>query len=155
LKDSIEASNKHGYPRYQSFQPEYNLYARQGFEKEQEAICLENHIGVITYYSLASGFLTGKYRSEADLHKSARGEGIRKYLDERGYKILSALDEVATQYKSTPAAVSLAWLLARPSATAPIASATSITQLNDLVKATELQLSNETIGILDKASAWE
>jgi aryl-alcohol dehydrogenase-like predicted oxidoreductase len=154
LKASLETSEKEGYPKYQTFQPEYNLYARQGFEKELEAICLENHLGVISYYSLASGFLTGKYRSEADLNKSARGAGIKQYLNERGFNILDALDTISRQYHSTPASVALAWLIARPSVTAPIASATTLTQVDALVKATELQLSGEAIDLLNEASAW-
>ena len=155
LKASLEASYQHELPMYQTFQPEYNLYTREDFEKEMEGICLEHHIGVINYYSLASGFLTGKYRSESDLHKSARGAGIKRYLNERGYKILDALDEVSLRYSSTPASVSLAWLMARPSIVAPIASATSIDQLEALVEATELQLSDEAIDLLNEASAWE
>lgn len=155
LKASLDASDQYGLPRYQTFQPEYNLYSREVFEKEMEAICLENNMGVLNYYSLASGFLTGKYRSETDLNKSVRGSGIKRYLNERGYRILDALDEVSTRYRSTPASVSLAWLIARPSITAPIASATSISQLEALVQATELQLSEEAIDLLNEASAWE
>ncbi len=155
LKASLEVSYQHEFPLYQTFQPEYNLYTRENFEKELEGICLEHHIGVINYYSLASGFLTGKYRSESDLHKSVRGEGIKRYLNERGYRILDALDEVSLRYSSTPASVSLAWLIARPSVVAPIASATSLTQLDALIKATELQLSDEAIDLLNEASAWE
>jgi aryl-alcohol dehydrogenase-like predicted oxidoreductase len=155
LKASLEVSYQHEFPLYQTFQPEYNLYTREDFEKELEGICLEHHIGVINYYSLASGFLTGKYRSESDLHKSVRGEGIKRYLNERGYKILDALDEVSLRYSSTPASVSLAWLIARPSVVAPIASATNLAQVDALVKATELQLSDEAIDLLNEASAWE
>lgn len=155
LKASLETSYQHELPFYQTFQPEYNLYTRENFEKELEGICLEHHIGVINYYSLASGFLTGKYRSEADLHKSVRGAGINKYLNERGYRILDALDEVALRYSSTPASVSLAWLIARPSVVAPIASATNLAQVDALIQATELQLSDEAIDLLNEASAWE
>ena len=134
-------------------QPLYNLYDRQVFEKDLEKICLDNNIGVINYYALASGFLTGKYRSEADLSKSARGGGVKKYLDERGLRILKALDEVSNRYSTTPASISIAWLLARPAVTAPIASATSVEQLNGLVQAVALQLDAEAIEQLDKASA--
>jgi aryl-alcohol dehydrogenase-like predicted oxidoreductase len=110
-------------------------------------------VGVIGYYSLARGFLTGKYRSEGDLSKSPRGQGVKKFLNDRGFRILRALDQVAEQYRSTPARVSLAWLIARPSVTAPIASATSVEQLNDLIEATRLELDRPSIELLDQASA--
>jgi aryl-alcohol dehydrogenase-like predicted oxidoreductase len=119
-----------------------------------EPVCLENGIGVISYFSLAKGFLTGKYRSEADLSKSPRGQGIKAYLNERGFRILRALDEVAEQYHSTPARVALAWLIARPSITAPIASATSLEQLDDLIEATRLELDQPAIEKLNQASAY-
>src|SRR5207248_9883663 len=112
---------------------------RADYEANLEPVCREHGLGVIPYFSLASGFLTGKYRSESDLNKSARGQGVRKYLNERGFRILAALDQVAAQHHSTPAKVSLAWMMARPGITAPIASATSVGQLNDLVDATELE----------------
>lgn len=115
---------------------------------------MDNQLGVINYYALASGFLTGKYRSEADLNKSKRGSGIQSFLDDRGLKILKALDEVSEQYNATQAAVALAWLIARPAVTAPIASVTSLTQLADFTKASALKLSVEDISILDEASAW-
>jgi aryl-alcohol dehydrogenase-like predicted oxidoreductase len=155
LKAALEASAKHGLPRYESFQPHYNLYEREIFEKELEPICLENNIGVINYWALAAGFLTGKYRSEADLSKSPRGAGVKKYLDARGLRILAALDEVAAEYHTTQASVALAWLIARPSVTAPIASATNLEQLNALIDATELPLNNEAIAKLDEASKWQ
>lgn len=154
LKESIETSKRLSLPKYQTFQPEYNLYKREVFEKEFEKICLDNHIGVINYYALASGFLTGKYRSEADLGKSQRGGGIKAFMDTRGFNILKALDEVAEQYNSNPASVALAWLIARPSIAAPIASVTNLTQLDDLIKAASLKLNVEDISILDEASAW-
>ena len=154
LKSSLEISKKNGYPSYQTFQPQYNLMEREDYEKEMEAICVDNQLGVINYFSLASGFLTGKYRTEADLAKSARGNGVKKYLNEKGLKVLAALDEVATGLTTTPASVAIAWLIARPSVTAPIASATSITQLKSLTDAAGLTLSKEAIGLLDKASAW-
>src|SRR5258708_27519903 len=153
LTASLEASARNGYPRYESFQPGYNLYDRAGCEKEIEPLCLKHNLGVISYYSLASGFLSGKYRSEADLSKSVRGGGVKKYLDERGLRILSALDELASQYKTTPASVAIAWLIARPSITAPIASATKAQQLTDLVKPAELTLYPQSIEWLDKASS--
>jgi aryl-alcohol dehydrogenase-like predicted oxidoreductase len=124
------------------------------FEAELEPLCLEQNIGVISYFSLASGFLSGKYRSEGDLNKSARGGGVKKYLNERGFAILDALDEVARRQASTPARVALAWLIARPSVTAPIASATSLEQLNDLTEATKLELDEASLRLLNEASAW-
>lgn len=154
LKASLEASAANGYPRYETFQPHYNLYVRDEFEKELEQVVLDNQLGVINYYSLASGFLTGKYRSAADLGKSPRGGGVAAYLNERGFKILAALDEVAADYKTSPASVAIAWLIARPSVTAPIASATSMAQLQDLVQAAQLQLGDEAITLLNNASAW-
>lgn len=155
LAAALEVSEKNGLPRYESLQPEYNLYERAKFEKDLEPLCLERKIGVISYYSLASGFLTGKYRTEKDLGQSARGHGVRKYLDDRGRRILAALDEVAAARHATPAQVALAWLIARPSVTAPIASATSLPQLQDLVAATRLQLDRDSIRRLDQASAYQ
>ena len=151
---SLEASKRDGLPKYESFQPEYNLYAREGFEKELEKICVDNNLGVINYYSLAAGFLTGKYRSEADASKSARGEGNKKYMNDRGFRILKALDEIASKNKTNHASVAIAWLLARASVTAPIASATSLSQLDSLIKATQLSLDAESILLLNTASAW-
>ena len=135
LKQSVEYSESKGLPRYETLQPLYNLYDREGFEKELQPFSLQNNIGVINYYSLASGFLTGKYRSENDLSKSARGGGVKKYLNDRGFKILQALDEVAKRYNTKPATISLAWLMAQPTIAAPIASATNTEQLNDLIAA--------------------
>jgi len=156
LNEALLTSEQNGLPRYESLQPLYNLYDREAFEAELEPLCLEKRIGVINYYSLASGFLSGKYRSESDLGKSARGGGIgKKYLNERGLRILSALDEVAGRQHATPAQVALAWLIARPSVTAPIASATSLEQLDDLIKATELELDETSLRLLDEASAWD
>lgn len=154
LNESLAASKTNGYPSYQTFQPEYNLYAREGFEKEMEEICLENNLGVINYYSLASGFLTGKYRSEADLGQSARGGGVKDFLNERGFRILNALDEVAVRYDTTQASVAIAWLIARKSVTAPIASATNLQQLEALTKAADMKLDNDAIEILNIASAY-
>lgn len=154
LQDALKASKEQSLPSYISLQPEYNLYDREGYEKELEPLCIENNVGVITYYSLASGFLSGKYRSQADLNKSKRGAGIKKYLNDRGERILKALDDVAAEYGVTPAAVSLAWVIARPSVTAPIASATSVEQLNELSKAVNLNLPAEVINKLTEASAY-
>ncbi|HYG97644.1 MAG TPA: aldo/keto reductase [Terriglobales bacterium] len=154
LSQALEASSKNGYSRYESLQPHYNLYERAEYESTLESVCLKHQVGIISYYSLASGFLTGKYRSQADAAKSPRGKSAAKYLDERGLKILAALDEVAAQHSSTPARVALAWLIARPSITAPIASATTIEQLNDLVEATRLELDQPSIEMLNSASAY-
>jgi len=154
LQESLKISKEKDLPMYQTFQPQYNLLEREGFEKEMEAICLEHKLGVINYFSLASGFLTGKYRNEDDLAKSTRGGGVKKYLNDKGFKILAALDKISSVLDSTPASVALAWLIARPSITAPIASATNLGQLKSLIDATDLDLSIEAIGMLDEASAW-
>jgi aryl-alcohol dehydrogenase-like predicted oxidoreductase len=153
LSESLRISKENGLPGYQSLQPQYNLCERAGFEATLEPICRESGLGVIPYYSLASGFLTGKYRSEADLAKSPRGQNVKKYLNDRGFRILEALDEVAGRYSSTPARVAIAWLLAQPSVTAPIASATSVEQLDDLIEATRLELDGTAIERLNQASA--
>jgi aryl-alcohol dehydrogenase-like predicted oxidoreductase len=153
LAEALAVSKKTGLPRYESLQPKYSLIERADFEAELEPLCLEEGIGVINYFPLAAGFLTGKYRSEADLAKSPRGQGIKKFLDDRGVKILKALDEVAAANKVKPAAVALAWLLARPAITAPIVSATSIEQLNDLLPAVDLKLDAASIDALNQASA--
>lgn len=155
FKESLETSERLSLPKYQTFQPEYNLYKREGFEKEMEQICIDHQIGVINYYALASGFLTGKYRSEADFGKSQRGSAIKEYMNPRGFRILKALDEVSEQYNASLASVAIAWLIARPSVTSPIASVTSLNQLKDLVRAAALKLDIEDISILDEASAWK
>lgn len=154
LRASIAAAETGGLPKYQTFQPHYNLYVRDQFERELEQICLDNNLGVINYYALASGFLTGKYRSKDDLGKSPRGGGVASYLNERGFRILDALDVVAEKNNTTPASVALAWLIARPSVTAPIASATSAKQLQDLIAAAHLELNKEDITLLNEASAY-
>jgi aryl-alcohol dehydrogenase-like predicted oxidoreductase len=154
LKRALETSDELGLPRYVSLQPHYNLVERPLFEKELETLCETERLGVIPYYSLAAGYLTGKYRSKADLSKSAaRGEGAGKYLEGRGPKVIAALDQVAGETRATPAQVALAWLIARPSITAPIASATKSEQLADLVKACTLKLTPAQVGALDAASA--
>ena len=155
LKDSLEASKKYNLPRYETLQPIYNLYNREEFEKELQEICIENNIGVINYYALAAGFLTGKYRSENDISKSVRGAGAHRYMNERGFKILKAMDEVAAEKKTSLAAVSIAWLIAQPGVTAPIASATNHEQLQIILKATELSLDSTTLAFLNLASAWK
>ena len=154
LLQALQVSRQKGYPSYQSLQPFYNLYDRAEYETKLEPLCREQGLGVISYFSLASGFLTGKYRSEKDLAGSARGQRVGKYLNERGFRILEALDRVARERGSTPATVSLAWLMARPGITAPIASATSPGQLEQLIKASELELEPAEIEALNQASAY-
>jgi aryl-alcohol dehydrogenase-like predicted oxidoreductase len=154
-QESLAASKQHGWPRYESLQPHYNLYHRAEFESTLEPLALKEKLGVIPYYSLASGFLTGKYRSQHDLSKSPRGQAVKKYLNDRGFRILQALDQLAEKHQATPAQVALAWLMARPSITAPIASATSVDQLDDLARATQLQLDPGSLELLNKASAYE
>ena len=154
LLAALECSKKNNLASYQSYQPEYNLYNRENFEKDFEQICLSHNLGVINYYALASGFLSGKYRSEADLNKSLRGAGIKGYLNDRGFTILKALDQVAAQYNSTPATIALAWLIARPAVTAPIASVTNLQQLAELTQAATLKLDKAAIVLLNEASDW-
>jgi aryl-alcohol dehydrogenase-like predicted oxidoreductase len=153
LAAALGASAAKQLPRYETLQPHYNLYERSGYEKDLEPLVLKEKIGVIPYYALASGFLTGKYRSEADFKKSVRGSGMKSRLNERGLRILKALDDVSARLNANPTQVSLAWLIARPGITAPIASATSIDQLEDLVAATRLKLDADAIRTLDAASA--
>lgn len=153
LQQAMRISHDCGYPSYQSLQPEYNLYQRSEFESTLEPVCVAHGLGVICYFSLASGFLTGKYRSRQDLSKSVRGAGVAKYMNERGFRILAAQDEVARQHDSTPGRVALAWLIARPSITAPIVSATTLAQLDELIAATELKLDHWSIEQLNLASA--
>jgi len=152
LGESLEVSRKSGLPRYESLQPEYNLVARSGYEAELEPLVLREQLGVINYYALASGFLTGKYRTEADLAKSRRGQGVKKYLDARGRRVLGALDAVARRHAATAAQVALAWLIARPGVTAPIASATSVAQLQEILAGAQLRLAAEDIAALNDAS---
>lgn len=154
LKASLAASKKLGIPRYESLQPNYNLYDRADFESQYAPICKAESLGVITYYSLAGGFLTGKYRSAEDAAKNrARGGKVKGYFDARGLRILAALDAAAARHGATPAQVSLAWLMAQPSVTAPIASATSLQQLEDIMGAVQFKLTAEDIAALDKAGA--
>lgn len=152
LAEALRLSERDGLPRYESLQPNYNLYDRAEYEAELEPLCLKEGIGVISYFSLAKGFLTGKYRSADDLAKSARGSGVKRYLNERGFRVLAALDDVARHHNTSQASVALAWLMARPGITAPIASATSLEQLNDLVEATKLELDPASIEKLNQAS---
>src|SRR6185312_15922056 len=134
---------------YESLQPEYNLVSRAGYERELEPLVRQEHVGVINYYALASGFLSGKYRGEADLAKSkARSGAVKKYLTPQGLKVVAALDEVAAAHKATPSQVALAWQIARPGITAPIVSATSVEQLQELAGAVSLSLTAEEITAL-------
>jgi len=153
LEQAVAAARERGGPRYEVLQPEYNLVERRGFEDGLADICRREAIGVITYSSLAKGFLSGKYRSEADLAKSARGGGVKGYLNPRGFRILDALDAVAARRQARPAEVALAWIIAKPAVTAPIASATSVEQVESLIRATELELSKDDMAALDQASA--
>jgi len=152
LKEALATSARLGLPRYESLQPHYNLLERALFEPELEPVCREEGLGVIPYYSLVAGFLTGKYRSEADLGKSPRGGGVKKYLNERGFRVLGVLEDVAARHGAKPGQVALAWLIARPSVTAPIASATNLDQLTDLVEAVRLKLDAGEIERITRAS---
>ena len=151
LAEALRASKRLELPRFESLQPHYNLLER-AYERDLHPICRDENIGVIPYFALAAGFLTGKYRNEADLAKSARGAGVRKYLDARGDKVLAALDGVAARLSATPAEVAIAWLAARPGITAPIASATTPEQVATLARAAELTLDDDAIKSLDAAS---
>jgi len=153
LAEALAVSQQKGLASYQTIQPEYNLYDRFGYESDLEPVCHQHQLGVICYFALASGFLSGKYRSEADLSKSQRGQMVKKYLNPRGLRILDALDQLAKHHNATPTQVALAWLIARPSIAAPIASATNLQQLDDLTRATSLALDSSSIALLDKASA--
>jgi aryl-alcohol dehydrogenase-like predicted oxidoreductase len=154
LEEGLQITKKKGLPRYETLQPLYNLYDRAEFEKELAPVCLREHIGVIPYFSLASGFLSGKYRSDADLANSARAGMVKKYLNERGARILAALDQVAKAHRSTPTQVALAWLMAQPAVTAPIASATNLDQLHELLSAADLKLDTASLDKLNQASGY-
>ncbi|MGB8602648.1 MAG: aldo/keto reductase [Rhizomicrobium sp.] len=153
LGDALDVAKAKTLPPYQVLQPEYNLYDRGGFEGPLADLCAKEGLGVITYYSLASGFLSGKYRGEDDLKQSARGGGIAKYLTDRGLKILVALDAVAAHHNASPAEIALAWLLTRPAVTAPIASATKRSHVESFAKAAAVQLTAQDTALLEKASA--
>jgi len=152
LAAALDRAEKSGLPRYESLQPRYNLYSRE-FEKELAALCTGRGVGVIPYFPLAAGFLTGKYRTEADLAQSARGAGIKRYMDERGMRILAALDEVAKALRAKAGQVALAWVMARPAVTAPIVSATTLAQLRESMAAVDLSLDQAAMDRLDSASA--
>ncbi|MBB4573079.1 aldo/keto reductase [Rhizobium lentis] len=151
LQASFDAAEKAGLPRYDVLQPEYNLYERSSFEGPLAELCVKEDIGVITYFSLAAGFLTGKYRSKADTQGRAREGRVSQYLDENGLRILAALDKVSAETGAKPAEISLAWLLRKKGVTAPIASATNLSQLESLVKAATLSLSDDAMALLDEA----
>jgi aryl-alcohol dehydrogenase-like predicted oxidoreductase len=153
LRQALDVSDSKSLPRYATLQPHYNLYERATFEGELQSLCITENLGVITYFSLAAGFLTGKYRSEADFSKSARGPGMKKFLNPRGMKILDALDAVARRLHAKPAQVALAWLMTRPGVTAPIVSATNLDQLNEILRAATLKLDAQAVKTLDAASA--
>lgn len=152
LKASFEAAEKNNLPKYVALQPHYNLMEREGFEQNYAPLAEQFDLSVFPYWSLAAGFLTGKYRDEADLAKSARGEGVRKYLNPKGLEVLKALDQVSTKHNTTQGTVSLAWLLSNPLITAPIVSATSASQLETVFNAPKLVLDQEDIALLNNAS---
>lgn len=152
--EALTISAQHRLPRYEVLQPEYNLVSRKGYEAELESLVLREQVGVVCYYALASGFLSGKYRSEADLGKSAtRAGAVSKYLNGRGLRVLAALDDIARRHSATPAQVALAWLIARKGIAAPIASATSVAQVEELAGATRVALSADDVERLDLVSA--
>ncbi len=154
LAEALDTSEKHGLARYESLQPLYNLYDRAVFEDALAPLCLERGVGVINFYTLAAGFLTGKYRRAEDATKSKRGAGTTsKYLNERGLRILAALDAVSARRNAAPGQIATAWLMAQPAVTSPIASATTLAQLADLVAAVQLELAAEDIAELNAASA--
>lgn len=153
LSESLKVADANGLPRYQVLQPEYNLYDRSSFEGALQDLTIRENTGVVTYYSLASGFLSGKYRSEKDLSQSQRGQGIAKYLNPRGFAIVEALESVAASHNVKPAEVALAWLIQQPGVTAPIASATKLAHIDSFVTAVSLNLSTDEIAALNKAGA--
>lgn len=152
LREALDVSAAKGLPRYAVLQPEYNLYDRTSFEGPLRNLCIDEDIGVISYFGLARGFLSGKYRSHKDLEGSARGSGVEKYLDGRGMRILGVLDEIAEETGAKQAEIALAWVMAREGVTAPIASATNLEQLASLIRSAELELSDEAIGRLNDVS---
>ncbi len=154
IREALAVAHEHSLPAYQLIQPEYNLYDRESYETDLEPLVRDAHLGSVVYYALASGFLSGKYRTRADLAKSARGSHVERYLTPKGLRILDALDSVARQHGCAPATVALAWLIARPGVTAPIASATSVEQLQSLAAAVHLPLGDADLRLLDDASAW-
>lgn len=154
IRESLKASENEGLPKYQTLQPLYNLMEREAYEKDLLSIVENNNMGVLSYYSLASGFLTGKYRDKDDLNKSQRGGGVEKYLNEKGFKVLEALDNISHKHGTTQAAISLAWLMVRPTITAPIVSATSLKQMESIIKAPQLTLDTEDMAVLNEVSSF-
>jgi aryl-alcohol dehydrogenase-like predicted oxidoreductase len=155
LAEALQVSQQHGYARYESLQPLYNLIDREPYERELEPLVREHEVGVITYFSLASGFLSGKYQPNQELPHTARAQGIQsKYMNEQGFSILKEVERIARTYHATPSQVALAWIIARPSVTAPIASATSVEQVREIVGAVELKLSDAEIETLNRVSEW-
>lgn len=152
LDEAMRIAGDNGLPRYEALQPFYNLYDRHEFENDLAGVCQQHDLGVTPYFSLASGFLTGKYRSREDARGKSREQFVEQYFNKRGMRVLDALDQVAERLEATPAAVSLAWLIAQPAVTAPIASATSQRQFDQLVQATQLKLDDDALKILDEAS---
>lgn len=152
IRESLKVSEEKGFPKYQTLQPLYNLMERESYEKELMDIVNENNMGVLSYSSLASGFLTGKYRSKDDLDKSQRGGGVKKYLDEKGIRVLKTLDNISEKHHATQAAISLAWLMARPTITSPIVSATSLKQMESIIEAPQLKLDKEDMDLLNEES---
>jgi aryl-alcohol dehydrogenase-like predicted oxidoreductase len=156
LKETLDVSKRNGLARYESLQPPYNLVNRESYERDLEPLCREQQLGVIVYSSLASGFLTGKYHQGQQLPNTPRAEGIQnRYMNERGFRILQEVEEVATGYRATPSQVALAWILARPGVTGPIASATTVEQLRELLASLTLELDQDTITQLDRVSDWQ
>jgi aryl-alcohol dehydrogenase-like predicted oxidoreductase len=156
LKEALDVSARNGLARYEALQPPYNLVNREDYERGLEPLCREQQLGVFVYSSLASGFLTGKYHKGQELPDTPRAQGIQnRYMNERGFRILQEVEEVATGYRATPSQVALAWILARPGVTGPIASATSVDQLYELLGALDLELDQDTIAQLDRVSAWQ
>ncbi|HTY80349.1 MAG TPA: aldo/keto reductase [Candidatus Bathyarchaeia archaeon] len=155
LTRALWESDKHGYARYECLQPKYNLVFRDEYERELEPLCLEQGVGVIPYSSLGSGFLSGKYRPGTPLPTTARAANVQKgYMTDRGFAVLAAMDKVGGKIGATPAQIALSWLAHRPGITAPIASATSVAQLKELMSGVELRLDEEATAELDRASAW-
>jgi aryl-alcohol dehydrogenase-like predicted oxidoreductase len=154
LKSSLKISRENKFAEYVSLQPLYNLYDRSKYEREYSALVKEYNLGVLPYYSLASGFLSGKYRNENDLNKSVRGGGIKKYLNERGFAILNALDKVAETHGASPARIAVAWLIHKPEITSPIVSATNEKQMNELILSSQISLTTEEMQLLDQKSAF-
>ncbi|SIO38635.1 aldo/keto reductase [Chitinophaga niabensis] len=154
LAESLSISKQKGFPAYQSLQPEYNLMEREKYETQYAPFVKEHNIGVIPYFALASGFLTGKYRNEKDLEGSSRTKYVARYLNEKGFKVLKALDEVAAEYNSKPGTIAIAWVMAQPGITAPIASASSMAQFDDLIAAASVKLDAKALDLLNTVSAY-